>query len=815
MGKILNLSRITNSIRSFKSSIFSAKKTTLGMKNFLFKKTKVKKETIQGKKTFLSRKKEYKRREENEKLLEAKEIVSSPIRAITKATGGFLSRILSFLGTLLLGWLMNNLPTIIAMAQELIARIQRMFSLLRGFIGNIFNIVKNFGQVLGSIFQNIITFDFFDTSNRVKNSLSDLEKTFTDMGKQLDEGIKLATTSLDQAIAPGGPREIPAMGTDYTQDTSAGFDPSGYATAGLSGVSQQRIGNDIDFLKEVKRVAQKYGLREGDLLGLMASESGFDPSQDNGSHVGLIQFSVDSARLVGTSQAALKRMTRAQQMKYVDLYFEKVGLPKGANAAQLYTSIFAPAYLDRASSPNSVLYSSPSREYKSNAPLDTNKDGKITTSEMSQRIERKKKEFGISDNISVTERPVAGTGSPGAASALAAAAKSLKGMSSAAAPGGGRVGCVWAVNQVFKKAGLTPPWGSSEYVPTAEQMMIKSGYTVVPENQRRAGDIYISYDRNSPPQIHIGIVLDNGNILSNSSSGAKFSWEGSPADYYAEYDGVKGKFYRMPGGSQQTRPAPAQVQGATNTTAATLNRTNVTGTSGFMGSTNVVDTGYKDANGRSIKLNPGAAQAFKQMISAGMPFKSSEIANVYRDESEYLRLKSQGYSPAKNSKHNYGEAADIHGGMNSWIRKYGAKYGWYANDYSGSHGGHFEWKGSRTSPTTPTTPAVPSRPTVTPPPTTAAPSAPSITPTPSAPPATPSAPAAQVSSTLASQQLAQTIQTSTTPQQQTIFINDVQQPQPIMSAPSGGNIPQPMTVSGITLLNRFMKHHILLDLAYT
>jgi len=36
---------------------------------------------------------------------------------------------------------------------------------------------------------------------------------------------------------------------------------------------------------------------------------------------------------------------------------------------------------------------------------------------------------------------------------------------------------------------------------------------------------------------------------------------------------------------------------------------------------------------------------------------------------------------------------DIHGASISWIRKNGAKYGWYANDYPGTHGGHVEFRG--------------------------------------------------------------------------------------------------------------------------
>ena len=46
----------------------------------------------------------------------------------------------------------------------------------------------------------------------------------------------------------------------------------------------------------------------------------------------------------------------------------------------------------------------------------------------------------------------------------------------------------------------------------------------------------------------------------------------------------------------------------------------------------------------------------------------------------------------------HGIAMDIHGQSNAWIRQHGAKYGWIANDYPGSHGGHFEFKGAGLTP---------------------------------------------------------------------------------------------------------------------
>lgn len=136
--------------------------------------------------------------------------------------------------------------------------------------------------------------------------------------------------------------------------------------------------------------------------------------------------------------------------------------------------------------------------------------------------------------------------SGGSASNLAAAAQQLKGMSTADGPDGGRNGCVYAVNKVFKRAGITPPWGSSLYVPDAEAKMQQAGWQQIPYNQMQPGDIFVMKDQQSPPQAHIGVATSNKMILSNSSGKAKMSWEAT-AQGYNSYYGGQGALYRMPG----------------------------------------------------------------------------------------------------------------------------------------------------------------------------------------------------------------------------------------------------------------------------
>ena len=98
----------------------------------------------------------------------------------------------------------------------------------------------------------------------------------------------------------------------------------------------------------------------------------------------------------------------------------------------------------------------------------------------------------------------------------------------------------------------------------------------------------------------------------------------------------------------------------------------------------------KDASGRPPIFSQGGAKAFaKMMADSGGVVKASDIASSQRSES-----KNRNVGGAMASEHLSGNAIDIHGPSGEWMKKNGPKYGWYLNEYDGSHGGHFEYRGS-------------------------------------------------------------------------------------------------------------------------
>ncbi len=128
------------------------------------------------------------------------------------------------------------------------------------------------------------------------------------------------------------------------------------------------------------------------------------------------------------------------------------------------------------------------------------------------------------------------------AAAIAAAASSARGMNTRGGPDGGNNACVYAVNKVLRNAGITPPWGNSNYVPTARSVLAAGAGTRL--NGPEPGAIVIFRDNGSPPYPHIGIAQRDGSIISNSSSRGTFSWVASPSSY-ASYYGRTPEYWRL------------------------------------------------------------------------------------------------------------------------------------------------------------------------------------------------------------------------------------------------------------------------------
>ena len=145
------------------------------------------------------------------------------------------------------------------------------------------------------------------------------------------------------------------------------------------------VQQDTGFMSSVERVSGNLDIPQEDLLRAMHFETGgtFSTSIKNptGSATGLIQFIESTAKSLGTSTAALAKMSREEQMEYVEKYLKPY---KGRmkDFGDIYMAIHLPVAVGK--SDDYVIYDNENlrtQAYKQNRGLDTNNDGKVTKGE--------------------------------------------------------------------------------------------------------------------------------------------------------------------------------------------------------------------------------------------------------------------------------------------------------------------------------------------------------------------------------------------------------------------------------------------------
>jgi murein DD-endopeptidase MepM/ murein hydrolase activator NlpD len=270
---------IKSSFTTIGAGFTKANKSVGSMRSILLKRTKVKRDAIAGRRSLFGKRIENQRRKDEEAVVEA----SKPTgigrigNKILDSGKSLFGRIMDFVGTLLIGWLVNNLPTIITMAQDLIGRIQKTVTILGNFMKGIGGIFTGSTKVFGAVLTNITSFDFFDSNKRLSTALGELESVFGDMNKQFDDGLKTLTTPLGQMP---GEAPVPPTGTDYTMP------PEQVGRGGGGTVSPQVV---YAYLKQK-------GLSDAHALGIMANiqgESGYvlGSKEKGGTGIGLFQWS--------------------------------------------------------------------------------------------------------------------------------------------------------------------------------------------------------------------------------------------------------------------------------------------------------------------------------------------------------------------------------------------------------------------------------------------------------------------------------------------------------------------------------------------
>ena len=200
----ISIKSMRDSVAAFNKGLQLAKKNAAEIVKNTKESNIFKRSLISRDNNFFRKRQENIRRKDREDEIEAVSLSGAVKRRgtiLAKSTRGFLGRMLDFVGILLIGWALINLPKIIKALRGLINLIRKVTGILGSFINAIKDIVVGIGTVISDAISKLPSFDFEknkrgieENLERASGGLTRLDKQlvqsgndFTDFGDELDQ----------------------------------------------------------------------------------------------------------------------------------------------------------------------------------------------------------------------------------------------------------------------------------------------------------------------------------------------------------------------------------------------------------------------------------------------------------------------------------------------------------------------------------------------------------------------------------------------------------------------------------------------------
>ena len=177
-----------------------SKKVAGNVKKAVAKKRKINREIFMSDERTRKKKLEQeKRREEEEALEQTNKSKKKPNPQKTmKKGGGILQKIIDFVSTILIGWVVVNLPKIIDTVKGVIKKIKDIYNNITGFFssfGEFFNGIKN---IVGSTLDKIKDIDFSKVGEKIKEKITGLKDAFTNLIANIGKGLGILKSKKNQ-----------------------------------------------------------------------------------------------------------------------------------------------------------------------------------------------------------------------------------------------------------------------------------------------------------------------------------------------------------------------------------------------------------------------------------------------------------------------------------------------------------------------------------------------------------------------------------------------------------------------------------------
>ena len=184
----LNLSKVNKAVTGITETVRKSKLLIDDISEKVGKTNERIKTKISDSAKLFQRRQQAVRRKVREDLIEASGIGGAMRRVnkiVSTSTRGFLGRILDFVGTILVGWAIVNIPKIVKLAENLFKRLQKFFKIVTGFTDNLVEYFTKFTSGLSEIGSSLSQIDLQIIGDQMTNIVTRLQKSF----KRMEDGF--------------------------------------------------------------------------------------------------------------------------------------------------------------------------------------------------------------------------------------------------------------------------------------------------------------------------------------------------------------------------------------------------------------------------------------------------------------------------------------------------------------------------------------------------------------------------------------------------------------------------------------------------
>ncbi len=275
----ISIKSIGDSVQKFSKSLRGARKNADESIKTIRQSNIFKKGLIRNDDLYFRKRQENIKRKDREDELEASSVQGAPKtqgNILTKSTRGFLGRMLDFVGVLLIGWAIQNLPRIISGINGLIKRISSVTGILSLFVEGIQFVLGGIGTLLQNALSSLLRFDFLTQQKEIEDGLGNANTSLT----QARQELNTAASEFQQPESYGLPNP-PGFDLDNKQEAQSKDDAKGDLSMG-AGVDEnspemikgkEEIGAQIDEAQEKQEDDAGDDVVQGDAEDVEGKES--------------------------------------------------------------------------------------------------------------------------------------------------------------------------------------------------------------------------------------------------------------------------------------------------------------------------------------------------------------------------------------------------------------------------------------------------------------------------------------------------------------------------------------------------------------